>query len=327
MRELLSAYDRLDVPRLYPELSTSRLLVLEFVEGVPILDAPEGPERREAGRQLLEAFSRQILVDGFFHADPHPGNLIWSDEKIFLLDLGMVGELGPELREVLVLLLLAFARDDPKFLAEAMLMLSGDDARPDVDLPGLESDFASFMERFRVGSLRDIQIGPMLDGMLRIASRHGIRLPASLALSGKAFGQMQLAVTRLDPTLDPFRVIGRFLLRNLGERFRKGADPQQLYYEAEKIKLRLGRFVEAVERATGARPGQKLQVDFLGAHAIEDAIRGAGRRLALAAGAASGLVGAAATAAAETAGWIPISFAVIAGVFGSWLGLDLLRRR
>ena len=82
-----------------------------------------------------------------------------------------------------------------------------------------------------------------------------------------------------------------------------------------------------MERATGARPGQKLQVDFLGAPAIEDAIRGAGRRLALSAGAASGLVGAAATAAASTAGWIPICFAVVAGVFGSWLGLDLLRRR
>jgi hypothetical protein len=138
---------------------------------------------------------------------------------------------------------------------------------------------------------------------------------------------MQLAATNLDPTLDPFRVIGRFLLRNVGERFRRGADPQQLYYEAEKIKLRLVRFVEAVERATGARPGQKLQVDFLGATAIEDAIRGVGRRLALAAGAASGLVGAAATAAAGTAGWIPICFAGIAGVFGSWLALDLLRRR
>lgn len=327
MRELLAGYDRLDVPRLHSELSTSRLLVMEFVEGVPILDAPESSARREAGQQLLEAFYRQILVDGFFHADPHPGNLIWSGEKIYLLDLGMIGELGPEVREVLVLLLLAFARDDPKFLAEAMLMLSGDDGRSDVDLSGLEGDFSSFIERFRIGSLRDIQIGPMLDEMLRIASQHGIRLPASLALSGKAFGQMQLAVTKLDPTLDPFRVIGRFLLRNVGERFRKGADPQQLYYEAEKIKLRLARFVEAVERATGARPGQKLQVDFLGAHAIEEAVRGAGRRLALAAGAASGLLGAAGTAAAATAGWISICFAVVAGVFGSWLAFDLLRGR
>jgi ubiquinone biosynthesis protein len=326
MREALEPYDRLDVPRLYPELSTPRLLVLEFVDGVPILDAPESAERRDAAHQLLEAFSRQILVDGFFHADPHPGNLIWSDEKIYLLDLGMVGELGPEVREILILLLLAFARDDPKFLTEAVLMLAGERGA-ELDLESMERDFADFIERFRVGSLRDIQIGPMLNGMLQIASRHGVRLPASLALSGKAFGQMQQAVTKLDPGLDPFRVIGRFLLRNVGRRLRKQIDPQQLYYEAEKIKLRILRFVEAVERATGARPGQKLQVDFLGAASIEDAIRGAGRRLALSAGAASGLVGAAATAAAGTAGWIPIAFAAVAGIFGAWLTFDLARRR
>jgi len=208
-----------------------------------------------------------------------------------------------------------------------MLMLAGEERRDDLDLPTLEDDLAAFIERFRIGSLRDIEIGPMLDGLLRIASRHGIRLPASLALSSKAFGQMQLAATNLDPTLDPFRVIGRFLLRNVGERFRRGADPQQLYYEAQKIKLRFVKFVEAVERATGARPGQKMQFDFLGASSIEDAIRSVGRRLALAAGAGSGLVGAAATSAAGTAGWIPISFAVVAGVFSVWLAVDLVRRR
>jgi ubiquinone biosynthesis protein len=327
MREALASYDRLDVPRLYPEFSTERLLVLEYIDGIPILDAPESAERREAAHQMLEAFSRQILVDGFFHADPHPGNLIWSGGKIYLLDLGMVGELGPEVREILILLLLAFARDDPKFLAEAILMLAGEEHRAEVDLESMEHDFADFIARFRVGALRDIQIGPMLDGMLQIASRHGIRLPASLALSGKAFSQMQLAVTKLDPTLDPFRVIGRFLVRNVGQRLRRQIDPQHLYYEAEKIKVRFVRFVEAVERAAGARPGQKLQVDFLGAASIEDAIRGAGRRLSLAAGTASGLVGAAATAAAGTADWIPIAFAAVAAVFGSWLTFDLARRR
>jgi ubiquinone biosynthesis protein len=327
MREVLEPYDRLDVPRLYGDLSTSRLLVLEYIDGVPILEAPDSRERREAAHQMLEAFYRQILVDGFFHADPHPGNLIWSDEKIYLLDLGMVGELGPELREVLILLMLAFARDDPQFLAETMLLLAGEERRADLDLESLERDFAEFIGRFRVGSLRDIQIGPMLDGLLQIASRHGIRLPASLALSGKAFGQMQLAVTKLDPTLDPFRIVGRFLLRNVGARFVKHADPQRLYYDAEKLKLRIVRFVDAIERATGARPGQKLQVDFLGAVPIEDAIRSAGRRLSLAAGMAAGLVGAAGTAAASTAGWIPITFGAVAGVFGAWLGLDLTRRR
>src|SRR5439155_8180746 len=302
MREVLAPYDRLGVPGVYRELSTSRLLVLEYVDGVSIRRSEESPERREAARQLLEAFYRQILVDGFFHADPHPGNLLWTGEQIVLLDLGMVGELGPELRELMIVLMLAFARNDPKFLSEAVLMLAGEERRPDLDLGALEREFAAFIERFHVGSLREIQIGPMLEGMIQIASRHGVRLPASLALSGKAFGQVQLAIAELDPTLDPFRVVGDFLLRNVRERLVTQADPQHLYYEGQKLKLRLGRLVEAIERATGARPGPKLQVDFIGSTAIERAIADAGRRLSLAAAAVALIVGAAATAAAGTAG-------------------------
>ena len=327
MAELLAPYDRLGVPRVYGELSTSRLLVMEFVEGMPILAAADSEDRRDAAKQLLEAFYRQILVDGFFHADPHPGNLLWTGEKIYLLDLGMVGELGPEPREVLILLLLAFARDDPKFLTEAILLLSGEERRDDLDLEAMESDFGDFIARFRIGSLRDIEIGPMLDGMLQIAGRHGVRLPASLALGAKAFGQMQLAVTKLNPSLDPFRVLGRFLVRTVGHQLRRNADPQQLYYEAQKLKLRFTRFVEALERATGARPGAKLQVDFIGAAPIEDAIRSTGRRLALAAGASAALIGAAVTAGTSTAGWIPITFGIVAALFMCWLTLDLARRR
>ena len=326
MREVLAPYDRLDVPRLYPELSTPRLLVQEFVDGGPILGAPEGPARQEAARQLLEAFYRQILADGFFHADPHPGNLLWADGKIYFLDLGMVGEVDQDVRGLLVLLLLAFSRNDPKFLAETVLMLSDEDRRSDLDMEALETEFAAFVDRFDVTSLQDIRIGPMLDGLIKIAARHGVRLPASLALSGKAFGQLQLAVTELDPTLDPFKTVGSFLLRNAGERLRGAGDPQKLYYEAQKLRLRLVRLFEAIERAAGARPGAKLQVDFLGASAIEQSISRAGRRLGLAATAAAGIVGTATTAAADTAAWIPIAFAGTAAGFALWFAVEVLRR-
>src|SRR5438132_736743 len=206
-------------------------------------------------------------------------------------------------------------------------MQGGEQRRSDLDLDALEREFAAFIGRFHVGSLRDIQIGPMLEGMIQIASRHGVRLPASLALSGKAFGQVQLAIAELDPLLDPFRVVGDFLLRNVRERLVTQADPQHLYYEGQKLKLRLGRLVEAIERATGARPGPKLQVDFIGSTAIERAIADAGRRLSLAAAAVALIVGAAATAAAGTAGWISIAFAAVGAAVVGWLALDLGRRR
>jgi hypothetical protein len=86
------------------------------------------------------------------------------------------------------------------------------------------------------------------------------------------------------------------------------------------------RLVEAIERATGARPGPKLQVDFIGSRDIESAITRAGRRLALAALAAASVVGAATTAAASTAEWISIAFAAVGAVFGVWLVADLTHR-
>jgi ubiquinone biosynthesis protein len=328
MRQVLEPYSRLGVPRLYSDLSTSRLLVMEEIQGGPIREAPEGDERGEAARQLLEAYYRQLLADGFFHADPHPGNLMWWDGTIYFLDLGMVGELPPELRELMILLLLAFWRDDPRFLAESVLLLAGEERRADLDLDRLEEEFAAFIERFRGASLSQIRIGAMLEGLIQIATRHGVRLPSALALSGKAFGQMQLAVAELDPTLDPFAVAGSFLLRNLGERVRKQAEPERLYYEGQKVKLRLNRLLEAVERATGARPGPKLQVDFLGSSAIEEAIRRAGRRLALAAVSAAGLVAIAITASSsDTSGWVPGLLAAATAGFVAWLALDLARKR
>ncbi|MBD0291310.1 MAG: universal stress protein [Thermoleophilia bacterium] len=326
MRAVLAPYARLAVPLVHGDLSTKRLLVMEEVEGVPLREAPKGEEARAAARELLEAYLGQVLTDGFFHADPHPGNLRWCEGKIYFLDLGMVGELDPELRELMLVLLLAFWREDPAFLTETMLMLSGDDASR-VDLQGLEAEFATFLDRFRGDTLSQIQLGPMLEGLIEVASRHGVRLPAALALSGKAFGQMQLAVAELDPTLDPFSLVSGFLRRTLVGRIREQANPARVYYEAEKLRLRMSRIVEAIERATGARPGAKLQVEFRGAPELEAAILRTGMRLALGAATAAGIVATGLTVSStrkdrRVAG----AFGAVAAASAAWLGSDLVRR-
>jgi ubiquinone biosynthesis protein len=327
MRAVLAPHSRLGVPGVHADLSTSRLLVMEEVQGVPLREAPKSPECKEAARQLLEAYYRQVLKDGFFHADPHPGNLRWWNGKIYFLDFGMVGELEADVRELMLVLLLAFWREDPSFLTEAILMLSGEQAG-DVDLTRLEREFAEFIERFRHGTLSEIRLGPMLEGLIEIATRHGVRLPAALALSGKAFGQMQLAVAELDPDLDPFSVVGSFLRRTLFERLREQAHPARFYYESEKLRLRIARIFEAIERATGARPGAKLQVEFRGAPELEAAILRSGRRLALGVTTAAGLVATGMTAASDRpARWVPGALGTVAAGFAALLGADLARRR
>ena len=255
MAELLAPFSRLGVPRVYRDLSSERLLVMEAIDGGPLHEAPEGEDRVEAAQQLLESYCAQVLVDGFFHADPHPGNLLWRDGRIYLLDLGMVGELDSEMRAKVILLLLAFWRGDAEFLGDVLLMLSDEQRTTPVDRPALTAELAAAIERFGGDSIADLEIGAMLVGIMEVATRHSIRMPPALALSGKAFSQMQLAVGQLAPSLDPFALASRFLVNNTRRQVLKNLDPQRLYYNSQKLALRTSRLVEALERITGARPG------------------------------------------------------------------------
>ena len=325
---ILEPYRRLGVPRVHERLSTPRLLVMQEIEGVPVREAPAGEARRDAARQLLEAYYRQILGDGFFHADPHPGNLLWWRDRIWFLDFGMVGEVEPRVRGMLVLVVLAFSRGDARFLAELVVMLAGEDAPADVDMVALEDDFGRFAERFRKASLKELELGPMLEGLVEIGGRHGVRAPASLALAGKAFAQVQLTVAELDPTLDPFSVFGRHFARGLVDQVLGGLDPQRALYESQKLRLRATRLVEGFERVIGARPGPRLRVDFRGTAPLEARIDRLGRRLALAATSGAALVASGVTAASDNVGeWVPVTFGSVAGLLGLLLLVDLLGRR
>ena len=328
MRGVLDGFDRLDVPRVYTELSTPRLLVMEEVQGIPVQQAPHDDGRRAAGRQLLEAYYQQVLADGFFHADPHPGNLMWWDGKIYLLDLGMVGEVDPELRGSMLLLLLAFWQEDSAFLAELLLGLSPERPEPEFDPRGFQEALGALVARYRDLSLAELRLGPLLEELTEISIRHHVRLPASLALVGKAFGQMQSTVAELDPTLDPFSVAEGFYLRQLVGQIRRVADPRQLLLDAQKLRVRAVRLVGGVEQAIGVGPGGGIRVEQTGREELERAIGRAGRRLAVGLTAATAMIATAVTAtASHAAGWTTPTFAAAAGVLSGALLLDVLRRR
>lgn len=325
MREVLEPFSRLDAPAVHHRYTTKRLLVLELIPGGPVREAPPGRERKEAAAQLLEAFYRQILTDGFFHADPHPGNMLWSDGKIYFLDLGMVGEVTPDVRARVLLLLLAFWQEDVPFLAEMMLLLAPE-VPDDLDLEAFRDEIGDLLAHYRHKALSEIQLGPIMQGLTEIASRHGVRLPASLALVGKALAQMQLTAGELDPELDPFSVVGGFVAKNLLTRVRESTDPKRLFYEVQKLEVRANALVEAIERIAGARPGARMQVDVRGTNPLEDTIRRAARALSIAIAAGSCLVAAGSTAAAHVQSWIPATL----GTAGAALTLVLLwglRRR
>ncbi|HET7869794.1 MAG TPA: AarF/UbiB family protein [Actinomycetota bacterium] len=327
MAQVLKSYSRLEVPEVFDGLSTSRLLVMEEIEGIPISKAPQGPERKEAARQLLESYYKQILVDGFFHADPHPGNLMWWKDRIYFLDFGMVGEVGADMREQLMLLLMAFWQEDVGFLTDVSLMLAGAIDRSDLDVTKFQEEIGELMAKYRTSSLADIQLGPILQEMTEVSIRHDVPLPASLALTGKALAQMQLATAELDPELDPFDVAGKFLMRQVMTGMGAKLEPKALFYRSQRLKVRFLRMVEAIERLVGARPGQKLEVNFRAA-TLEDTIRRAGRRLAIGLTAGAAVLASGLTAVSERVPpWVPVTFGVVGGLLTLSLVADLFVRR
>ncbi len=328
MREVLAPFGRLAVPEVHAGLSSRRLLVLQEIQGTPLLEAPMGEARREAARQLVEAYYQQVLAAGFFHADPHPGNLMWWNDTIYLFDLGMVGEVDAGTRESLLLLLLAFWREDVPFLADAMLGLATEPPLPGFDQAAFADELASLLATYRHQSLKELRLGPLLQQLTAISVRHRVRLPSSLALIGKAFGQMQLAAAELDPALDPFSVAGSFYLRQLTGSLRTAANPAHLFYEGQKLRVRATRLIEGLERALGVRGGTGLQVEFTGARELTAAIGLAGRRVAVGLAAATAIAGTAvAASAAHPAAWATAVFGTAAVVLTGGLLIDVLRRR
>jgi ubiquinone biosynthesis protein len=329
MGEVIAQFDRLAVPTIYTDFSTGRLLVMGDVGGGPISIAPEGPIRSLAAKQLLESFYKQVMVDGFFHADPHPGNLMWQpdEDRLYFLDLGMAGEVGADLRESMMLLLMAFWQDDVAFLTDVSLMMSGAIDRSDLDVEGFQGEIGQLMAKYRGASIQDIQLGPVLQEMTEISVRYGVPLPASLTLTAKALAQMQLAAAQLDPTVDPFDVAGKFLMRSVLTGMGTKVDPKTLFYQLQRLKVRGLRVIEAVERLIGARPGQKLEVNFRAA-SLEQTVRRAGRRLALGLVAAAGLLGSAITTTSErVASWVPALLGGLGLAFTVLLLVDLVRDR
>ena len=327
MQEVLAGYDRLAVPGVYRNLSTPRLLVMEEIQGIPIKQAPPGPERIQAARQLLESYYKQIIVDGFFHADPHPGNLMWWKNRVYFLDFGMIGMVGDDFREHLLSLLMALWQEDAAFVTDVTLMMTGAINRSDLDVPRFQREIGEVMAKYRTAALAEMQIGPILQEMSAVSLRHGVPLPASLTLAIKALAQVQLATAELDPALDPYDIAGKFLTRWLIKRMGATLNPKTLVYQAQKFKVRALRVMEAVEHLIGASPGQKLTVNFR-ANSLEDIVRRTGRHLALGLTAAASVLASGLTVMATgVAEWVPITFGVGAGLMSVGLVIDLMRGR
>jgi predicted unusual protein kinase regulating ubiquinone biosynthesis (AarF/ABC1/UbiB family) len=228
MRESLASFDRLLVPAPIDAYSTGRVLTMERVHGTkidklsPVVRTDlEGDELAE---QLIGGYLHQILVDGFFHADPHPGNvLLTHDHRVALLDLGMVGHLAPGMQEQLLKLLAALTEGQADEVAELVVRVGT--RQEDFDAQLFRRRITDLVAEHRGLPLKQLQLGRVLLELVSMASSAGIHAPPELALLGKTLLNLDLVVRSLAPELDVTESIRRQLVTMARRRMWRTATP------------------------------------------------------------------------------------------------------
>jgi ubiquinone biosynthesis protein len=193
------------VPQVYREATTSRVLTMEHISGIKASDIDrlekEGLDRSEIARQGLILIMKQIFVHGFFHADPHPGNIfVLPDNVICYIDFGMMGRLDLEMRERFADLLMSIVHRDEREATKVLLRLTLSEEEP--NYPALQRDTAEFMDKHCYRPLKDVDLGALLHQLLEMATKHRLGVPPDLFLMIKALSTVEGLGRILDPDLD-----------------------------------------------------------------------------------------------------------------------------
>lgn len=204
------------IPYVFREYTTSSVLVMEFVDAVKITDLAKidslGLNRKKIVKRGSDLVLKQIFDFGFFHADPHPGNLaVLPNNVICLFDFGMMGILGRNMRELFLELVDAVVSENPSKTCEVLIAITEWDTEP--DMRRLETEAADFISRHFYKTLKDIHIGLLLKELLEILSKYELRLPPDLFLMIKALAAVEGVALRLDPDFDMIAQAAPFIAK------------------------------------------------------------------------------------------------------------------
>ncbi|MER3492333.1 MAG: ABC transporter [Mastigocladus sp. ERB_26_2] len=197
------------VAEIYWDLTTQKLLVMEWLDGVPLLAADlnnqngktPAIERQEITTLLFRAFFQQLYIDGFFHADPHPGNIFYlKDGRIALIDCGMMGRLDPRTQQILTEMLLAIVDLDARRCAQLTLQLA--DSEEPVILSRLENDYDRMLRKYYNLNLSQMNFSQIIYELLQVARNNKIRLPSNMGLYAKTLANLEGVARLFNPELN-----------------------------------------------------------------------------------------------------------------------------
>jgi len=331
----LRSFDAIVVPAPIDSYTTSRVLTMAYMRGRKVTEAAghvrfDGPRLAE---QLFTAYLQQILVDGVFHADPHPGNVVVTpDGCLALLDVGMVGRISPTLRENMLKLLLAASEGEADGASAIAIAIS--EARECFDEAHFRREMTDLILRHRDAVLRDIPVGRVVIDITRIAVENGLRVAPELAIIAKTLLNLDEVVRVLDPAFDPNYSLRRSASRLIQQRLLQTVSPAHVFTSVletrefvEQLPARANRILEAL-----AKNDLRFRVEMIDEGSLIDGLQKVANRIAL------GLVLAALILGAALLMQVPTPFRILgypglailcfaaAAAGGLWLSVTILAK-
>ena len=331
----LVKFPRIVVPRPIEDYSSSRVLTMELVKGKKITSlnpvVRQELDGESLARELFRAYLHQIVIDGFFHADPHPGNVFLTDDgRIALLDLGMVSRLSPGRQDELLKMLLAVSEGNGDRTCAIALQIG--EPRGDVDERGLRREVQDLVGNYRDASIADIQVGRVMMEIGRMAGQHGVRLPMELTMLGKTLLNLDEVGRTLAPDFDVNRAVQEEVASLMQERMRQGMSASNLFTAAldtkefiEQLPRRVNKLLDAV-----TNNDLKVNIEVIDEGAVIDGLQKVANRITLGLLLAALIVGAAMLMQVPTTfrlfGYpgLAMMFFLAAAAGAAWLAFSIL---
>ncbi|MEI6681566.1 MAG: AarF/UbiB family protein [Bacteroidota bacterium] len=319
------------VPRVYAQYTTKRILVEEYISGIKVSDLESllssGNDPKLIARKALRLVFDQIFTHGFFHADPHPGNIfVLEGNVISFIDFGMMGSLQPEHLQFLGKYVLGYLDRDPHAMTEALLLVSGKRNFP--RFKELEFQISEMMAHTRYLTIDEMDFGKVMSESVDILVRYGLRIPAGIYLLVKALMAMERVAVILDPAIDFALEMHPYAIRLIARQF----SPKQIATEIFEAIREYYKLVQELpadlnEILNRLKEGKfKTQIEIKGMEPLSDQLDTSSSRVSIAIVLAALIIGASIISQWEQTRWIGAIVFCIAGLFGFWLLVKLFRR-
>src|SRR5437764_5606946 len=335
LRKSLREFENIIIPEPIDDYTTARVLTMEYIPGKKITEVSPlrfmDMDTAGLSTEIFRAYLKQILVDGFFHADPHPGNVfVTEDDRIALLDLGMVSQISGNFREDLLRLLLAISEGRGDEVAEVSIKMG--EAKPNFDKRDFEHRIARLVAQHGDATYEQIHAGKMVLEIQRIGAECWFRQAPEFTMIAKTMMNLDRVVYVLDPTFDPNAVIRQEATNIMARQVVQSVEPGAILARGIEVKEFVERLPTRVNKIldTIGNNQLKIGVDAIDEKVVLDGLQKVANRITLGLVLAALIIGAALMMRVETSfrifGYpgLPAIFFLLAALAGLVLIVSIL---